>query len=71
MPKAVCEDALPLLLDTRIPPPLQYPIADIGFGFVSSLVKMFYGHSVADKVGALTLNYKPQAPKLYTLSPKP
>mmetsp|Transcript_60585 Transcript_60585/g.192323 ORF Transcript_60585/g.192323 Transcript_60585/m.192323 type:complete len:285 (+) Transcript_60585:86-940(+) len=53
VPKAVCEDALPLLLDTRIPPPLQYPIADIGFGFVSSLVKMFYGHSVADKVGGV------------------
>eukprot|EP00959_Pyramimonas_sp_CCMP1952_P444039 9296437-Pyramimonas_sp.AAC.1 len=42
-PKAVCEDRLPWLMKTNIPPLLQYPVSDVAFDFVSALCKLFYG----------------------------
>lgn len=42
VPKAVCEDALPALIRTSIPPVLRYPIGAGGFTFVSGLIKLFY-----------------------------
>lgn len=42
VPKAVCEDALPALIRTSIPPVLRYPIAPGGFTFVTGIIKLFY-----------------------------
>ncbi|MEW5302973.1 MAG: hypothetical protein WDW38_003925 [Sanguina aurantia] len=43
VPKAVCEDAFPLLMSSAIPPPWSVPIPDIGLPFGTGLVAMFYG----------------------------
>ena len=34
---------------TDIPPPLQYPVSDVAFTFVTSIVKMFYGYNLKVK----------------------
>ena len=49
-PKAVCEDVVPWLMKTTIPPPLQYPVAPHAFGFVEALVRMFYGVTIAQRI---------------------
>jgi hypothetical protein len=51
--KSVCEDRVPWLMKTNIPPLLQYPVNAAAFDFVSALCKLFYGFSVADRLGAL------------------
>ena len=53
VPKAVCEDRFPWLMRTDIPPPLQYPVSDVAFTFVTSIVKMFYGYNLRVKVDGL------------------
>lgn len=49
--KAVAEDAL--FFKTALPPMLQYPVSDAAFGFVTSLVRMFYAPSVVGQVQGL------------------
>ena len=51
--KSVAEDRFPLLMDTRIPPFMQYPVPASGFDFASSLIRMFYGVGFASKVRGL------------------
>ncbi|CAG9461445.1 unnamed protein product [Pedinophyceae sp. YPF-701] len=53
VPKAVCEDRVGWLMRTTIPPPLQYPVADSAFDFVSSLIKMFYGYNLGVRARGL------------------
>lgn len=48
VPKAVAEDAL--FFSTALPPMLQYPVSPAAFGFVTSLVRMFYSPSVGGQV---------------------
>lgn len=43
VPKAVCEDRFPLLMNSSIPPPWQYPVKDNAVAFGTALVTMFYG----------------------------
>ncbi|GFR39785.1 hypothetical protein Agub_g270 [Astrephomene gubernaculifera] len=43
VPKSVCEDRLPLLMKSSIPPPWQVPVKSNAFAFGTSLVAMFYG----------------------------
>ncbi|KXZ42649.1 hypothetical protein GPECTOR_127g527 [Gonium pectorale] len=43
VPKAVCEDRMPLLMKSTIPPPWQYPVQPNCVAFGTSLVAMFYG----------------------------
>ena len=51
--KAYAQDIVPWLMDTRIPPPLQYPVAPNAFAFVSSLMRMFYGTDLVTRVRGL------------------
>ena len=56
IPKAVAEDAVPWLIRTDIPPPLQYPVAPYAFDFCSGLIRLFYGLSLWERakgVGAI------------------
>eukprot|EP00899_Mesostigma_viride_P010789 jgi/Mesvir1/19711/Mv09971-RA.1 len=50
--KAVVEDRLPFI-KTTIPPPLQYPVKESAFAFVSSLIRMFYGVGLGAKAHGL------------------
>uniref|UniRef100_A0A061RL47 Aldehyde dehydrogenase n=1 Tax=Tetraselmis sp. GSL018 TaxID=582737 RepID=A0A061RL47_9CHLO len=52
-PKAVCEDAVPWLMRTDIPPPLRYPVHDIAFDFVAALCNTFYGFGLWQRAGGL------------------
>lgn len=52
-PKVIVEDRFPSIMRTAIPPPLQYPVAPIGFDFVHALCKMFYGSSIAMQMSGL------------------
>lgn len=52
-PKVIVEDRWPFLMRTAIPPPLQYPVAEIGFDFVHALCKMFYGSSIGMQLAGL------------------
>ena len=47
--KAVAEDAVPWLIRTDIPPPLQYPVAPYAFDFCAGLIRMFYGLSLWER----------------------
>ena len=49
VPKAVAEDAVPWLIRTDIPPPLQYPVAPYAFDFCAGLIRMFYGLSLWER----------------------
>ena len=49
VPKAVAEDALPWLIRTDIPPPLQYPVAPYAFDFCTGLIRLFYGLSLLER----------------------
>ena len=51
--RSIAEDSFPLLMDTRIPPFMQYPVPESGFDFASSLIRMFYGVGIADKIAGL------------------
>lgn len=51
VPKAVAEDAL--FFSTALPPMLRYPVSPAAFGFVTSLVRMFYAPSVGGQLGGL------------------
>lgn len=51
VPKAVAEDAL--FFSTALPPMLRYPVSPAAFGFVTSLVRMFYSPSVGGQLGGL------------------
>ncbi len=53
VPKAVCEDRLPWLMNTSIPKPWQVPVQDIAFPFATNMVAMFYGLSLAAKAKAV------------------
>lgn len=53
VPKAVSWDLLPSLMTTALPPPLRYPTSPQGFAFVESLCRLFYGTSVAERVGGV------------------
>ncbi len=53
MPKAVCEDRFPWLMNTSIPKPWQVPVQDTAFPFATNMVAMFYGLSLLDKVKAM------------------
>ena len=50
MPKAVCEDALPALMKSSIPPPWQFPVKPNAVPFGASLVRMFYSPSLLMQV---------------------
>jgi Aldehyde dehydrogenase family len=52
-PKVIVEDRFPSFMRTAIPPPLQYPVAPIGFSFVHALCKMFYGSSIYMQLSGL------------------
>eukprot|EP00887_Chlorella_sp_A99_P003616 scaffold7.g3616.t1 len=51
VPKAVAEDRWPF--KTAIPPLLRYPVSDAAFGFVSSLVWMFYAPGLGGNLKGL------------------
>ncbi len=51
VPKSVAEDAL--FFKTALPPMLQYPVSNAAFGFVTSLVRMFYAPSLAGQAKGL------------------
>lgn len=50
-PKAVTIDRWPSLIQTSIPPPLQYPIRSMvkGWDFISAMVEIFWGDSLSDR----------------------
>jgi len=52
-PKAVCEDRLPWLMKSSLPPPWQYPVQETAFPFGTSLVAMFYGPGIVCKIKGL------------------
>ncbi|KAK3262062.1 hypothetical protein CYMTET_29060, partial [Cymbomonas tetramitiformis] len=56
--KAVCEDRLPSLMKTNIPPMLQYPVSEVAFDFVAALCKLFYGLGFIDRMEALVIMAK-------------
>lgn len=51
-PRAVTSDKV-TGVRTAIPPPLQYPVGESGFQFVSGLISMFYGDGVAARIGGI------------------
>ena len=51
--KSVAEDTFPAIMDTRIPPFMQYPVPPSGFSFATSLIKMFYGVGIMQKIRGL------------------
>ncbi|XP_027333464.1 aldehyde dehydrogenase 22A1-like isoform X2 [Abrus precatorius] len=51
--KAVVEDRWWPFLKTKIPKPIQYPVAENGFEFQESLVEGLYGLSIWDRLRAL------------------
>jgi len=53
VPKAVCEDRLPWLMRSSIPPPWAYPIQDNAFDFGAGMIGMFYGPSLPHKAAGL------------------
>lgn len=50
--KAVAEDRIKYIR-TRIPKPIQYPVADNAFEFEKALVEMLYGMSLVDRIKGL------------------
>jgi hypothetical protein len=56
IPRVLVQDSAPMLMKTKLPPPLQYPVAPFGFDFVRALCMMFYGINIFMRVeGLLTL----------------
>lgn len=51
--KSVVEDRWWPFIKTKIPKPIQYPVADNGFEFQESLVEALYGLNVWDRLRAL------------------
>ncbi|KAL6990070.1 hypothetical protein U1Q18_015819 [Sarracenia purpurea var. burkii] len=51
--KSVVEDRWWPYIKTKIPKPIQYPIAENGFEFQESLVEALYGLNVWDRLRAL------------------
>ncbi|KAK4257914.1 hypothetical protein QN277_007441 [Acacia crassicarpa] len=51
--KSVVEDRWWPLIKTKIPKPIQYPVAENGFEFQESLVEALYGLSMWDRLRAL------------------
>ncbi|XP_076929329.1 aldehyde dehydrogenase 22A1-like [Bidens hawaiensis] len=51
--KSVVEDRWWPLIKTKIPKPIQYPVAENGFEFQQSLVEALYGLNVWDRLRAL------------------
>jgi aldehyde dehydrogenase (NAD+) len=51
-PRAVTSDKV-TGVRTAIPPPLQYPVGESGFQFVSGLISMFYGDGLVARVGGI------------------
>ncbi|XP_031283152.1 aldehyde dehydrogenase 22A1-like [Pistacia vera] len=51
--KAVVEDRWWPYIKTKIPKPIQYPIAGNGFDFQESLVEALYGLNIWDRLRAL------------------
>jgi len=51
-PKAVTIDRWPSLIQTSIPPPLQYPIRSVvkAWDFVSGMTALFWGDSLSERV---------------------
>ncbi|XP_030474618.1 aldehyde dehydrogenase 22A1 [Syzygium oleosum] len=51
--KSVVEDRWWPFIKTKIPKPIQYPVAENGFEFQESLVEMLYGLNIWDRLRAL------------------
>ncbi|KAK7363486.1 hypothetical protein VNO77_05630 [Canavalia gladiata] len=56
--KAVVEDRWWPFVKTKIPKPIQYPVAENGFEFQESLVEALYGLSIWDRLRALVNIFK-------------
>jgi len=53
VPKSVVVDRFPLIMNTNIPPPLCYPVADNAFTFCKALSRMFFGMTLGQRFGGI------------------
>jgi len=53
IPKSVVVDRFPWLMNTNIPPPLCYPVADNAFTFCKALSRMFFGLTFGQRLGGI------------------